>query len=233
MKHISHRKLFAVTVLLVLGVGLLYATGLDVRATLHNRLTQIAELGAVGAVFFVVLYIGATVAFLPGSILTLGAGAVYGLFQGFILVSFASTVGAALAFLVGRYAARSLVERLLTRYQSLGALDAAVAQNGFLLVLLTRLSPVFPFNVLNYFYGLTNVGFWTYVSASWIGMVPGTLLYVYLGSIAGTLARTDAPRERTTIEWVFYLLGLAATAVVTIYSANLARRAIRTQLPEQ
>jgi len=137
---------------------------------------------------FMLVYIVATVLILPGSLLTLSAGFLFGLGFGFALVSAASVIGACCAFLLGRYFARDWVAEKISGNAKFSALDNAVRDKGFVIVLLTRLSPVFPFSLLNYALGITAVRFPNYALASWLGMIPGTLLYVYLGSAAQTQA---------------------------------------------
>src|SRR5687767_9456364 len=147
-------------------------------------LTRVESLGAWGPVMFILIYVLATVLFIPGSVLTLGAGATFGVVSGSLLVSLAATLGAAAAFLMGRYFARPRVARIMERHPAFRSVAGAVAADGWKLVLLTRLSPVFPYTFLNYAFGLTPVKFTHYVLASWIGMMPGTVMYVWLGSLA-------------------------------------------------
>lgn len=138
----------------------------------------IQSLGVWGPVVFIGLYVVATLAAIPGSALTLAAGAAFGSVQGVIFVSIASTLGAALAFLVSRYFARKAVESWLLKSPKFQRLDHLTAKQGAMMVALTRLVPIFPFNLLNYGFGLTRVPFWTYVFWSWLCMLPGTILYV-------------------------------------------------------
>ncbi len=182
---------------------------------------------------FIVMYILATVLLLPGSILTLGAGFLFGLGYGFAIVSFSSVVGASCAFLVGRFFARDWVAGKLAGMPRFAALDAAIAERGALIVLLTRLSPIFPFNLLNYSLGLTAVRFWTYVGVSWIGMIPGTVLYVYLGSIASDLASLLAGEVGASPvgNWPLYV-GLVATLILTVVISRIATKALSERLDE-
>ena len=201
----------------------------DVRALLRSTLAWIEGLGAWGPVLFVLIYVVATVLFVPGSALTLGAGALFGVGVGSALVSVGATLGATAAFLVGRYLARDWVAQKIAGHTAFAAIDRAVADEGWKIVGLTRLSPAFPFALLNYAFGLTRVKLRDYVVASWIGMMPGTVMYVYLGS----LAHAAGDRERTPGEWALLGIGLVATITVTIFVTRLARAALakRTQGP--
>lgn len=200
---------------------------LPLQEILRGALQRVANLGAWGPVLFVVLYVLATVFFLPGSILTLGAGAVFGVVWGSVYVSIGSTLGATAAFLVGRHLTRDAVERRLSAFPRFAAIDQAVAEQGWRIVGLARLSPVFPFALLNYAFGITRVRLGEYVLASWIGMMPGTVLYVYVGSLAQSATGT---RVRTAWEWSFYAAGLAATVLVTVLITRMARRALDRSL---
>jgi uncharacterized membrane protein YdjX (TVP38/TMEM64 family) len=149
------------------------------------------------------IYILATILFIPGSLLTLGAGVLFGVLWGSIYVSIGATIGAAGAFLVGRYLARGWVEKRIEGNDKFKAIDQAVAREGWKIVGLTRLSPVFPFNLLNYAFGITQVSFKDYFFPTWIGITPGTVLYVYIGSLAGSLASLGTKgRDRTSAEGV-------------------------------
>jgi uncharacterized membrane protein YdjX (TVP38/TMEM64 family) len=207
-------------------LGLLAASaGFDLPARSIEMLDWIESQGAGGAAMFVVFYVAATVFAFPASLLTLGAGAVYGLALGFALVSLGSTVGATLAFLLARYVARDWIARRIAQHPKFKALDEGVAEEGWKIVLLTRLSPAFPFNLQNYGYGLTGIPAMHYVFASWIGMIPGTLMYVYLGHAAGSLAAASSTSvERSPAQWSLLALGLLATLAVTVLVTRLARR---------
>lgn len=172
--------------------------------------------------FFVAAYIGSTVAFLPAVPLTLGAGAAWGLKKGFLLVSAGSTLGAITAFLVSRTALRGWVEGKLGADPRFRALDRAVEREGWRAVALLRLSPVIPFNLLNYAFGLTKVPLGQYALASWVGMMPGTLLYVWIGAAAGDAARGQAPPAK----WALTAVGLAATAGAVVLVSRAAKKAL-------
>ncbi len=181
----------------------------------------IAGLGPAGGILYGLVYVAAALLFVPGIILTVGAGVAFGLLWGTVLVSIASTAAAAAAFLIARYAARARVEGLARRNPKFAAIDRAIAKNGWKVVALLRLSPVVPFSISNYLYGLTSVRFVPYLVASWAAMLPATFLYVYLGAAGASLGQG---RERNPWEWVLLAGGLAATAVVTVILARVARR---------
>ncbi|HEV2247313.1 MAG TPA: TVP38/TMEM64 family protein [Terriglobia bacterium] len=202
-------------------------TRFDVRALLRETLDWTQGIGPFGQVLFAMIYIVATVLLIPGSALGLGAGALFGVVRGSLLVSVGSTLGATCAFLLGRYLTRGWVAKKIEGRASFTAIDRAVAEEGWKIVFLARLSPVFPFTLLNYAFGLTRVSLRDYVLASWIGMMPGTVMYVYLGS----LARADVERRaRTTGEWILYGVGLLATIIVAVFVARLARKALANKI---
>ena len=190
--------------------------------TLSSGLKQwIESLGIWGPVALGVVYIIATIVFVPGTLLTLVAGAVFGLAIGFITVSIASTIGASLAFLIARYFARDKVASMAEDNRHFDAIDAAIEEGGWKVVGLLRLSPAIPFNVQNYLYGLTKVKFWEYALTSWIAMMPGTFMYVYLGTVSGAALGGD--REKSPGEWALLVVGLLATIAVTVYVTKLAK----------
>jgi uncharacterized membrane protein YdjX (TVP38/TMEM64 family) len=217
---------------LALGAIALAEIFLDIPARLQEALVWIEKLGWAGIGAYIVLYVLACVLFVPGSILTLGAGLVFGVLKGSVIVSAAATLGAGAAFLFGRYLARGWISGLMKGNRIFQALDSAVAAEGGKIVFLTRLSPVFPFNLLNYAFGLTQVRFQDYIFASWLGMLPGTVLYVYLGSLAGDLAALGRARPRSQLEWIFYGVGLLAALAVTGYVTRLAKNALKKKITE-
>ncbi len=204
-----------------------------IQQLLQDALAWVAGLGAIGPLAFIGLYIAATVAFIPGSVLTLGAGFVFGWLAGSAYVFVGATLGATAAFLVGRYVARGWVERKIANNPKFDAVDTAVGQEGFKIVLLTRLSPIFPFNLLNYMFGITKVSLKDYVLGS-VGMIPGTLMYVYFGSLAGNLATIGSANQpsEARLQWSLRIVGLIATVLVTLYITRVARKALNDSIAD-
>ena len=189
-------------------------------------LKWIESLGYIGGIAFIAIYILSTVVFIPATILTLGAGVVFGVVWGSLYVFVGATLGAIAAFLIGRYLARDWIGKKIEGNQKFVAIDQAVAHSGFKIVLLTRLSPLFPFNLLNYAFGITGVSFKEYALAS-IGMLPATVMYVYIGSLAGDVARIGSEDQSTdAIKWGIRIIGFVATVAVTVYATRLAQKAI-------
>jgi uncharacterized membrane protein YdjX (TVP38/TMEM64 family) len=205
---------------------------LPVREWLTSFNDWVGQMGAVGIFIFIVVYAAATVLLAPGSILTIGAGFAFGLWKGFLAVSGGATLGAALAFLVARFIARDKIEAIAQRNDKFRSIDHAIGKQGAKLIFLLRLSPVIPFNLSNYFYGLTGVRFWPYVLASWIGMMPGTFLYVYIGTAGKAAVAAAAGSEAVKHGWQYWTVlgvGLAATLAVTIWVTKIARGALKSQ----
>jgi uncharacterized membrane protein YdjX (TVP38/TMEM64 family) len=194
-------------------------------------LIWVENLGSFGAIAFIGVYILATVSFFPGSILTLGAGVVFGVVFGSVYVLIGATLGAIAAFLIGRYFARDWVARKIQENSQFKAIDEAVGRQGFKIVFLTRLSPILPFIVLNYAYGVTKVSLKDYVLGS-VGMIPGTILYVYIGSLAGSLAKlgTATPTTNPNLQWTIRIVGLIATVAMTVSVSKIARKALEEEI---
>jgi uncharacterized membrane protein YdjX (TVP38/TMEM64 family) len=194
---------------------------------LKQALDWIGRLGPWGPVTFILIYALATVLFFPGSVLTFGAGVLFDVVAGTIYVSIASELGATCAFLLGRYFAREAIVHKLQNNETFATIDKAVAEDGWKIVGLTRLSPIFPFTLLNYAFGLTRVSLRDYALASWLGMLPGTFMYVYLGSLVHV---GSGHHNRTPVEMVLYGVGLIATLVATVYITRLARKALARRI---
>ena len=194
---------------------------LPVRDWLASFQGWVQGLGPAGMVLYGAVYVVAAVLFVPGLPLTLGAGFLFGLGRGILLVSAASTLAAALAFLIARYFARGAVERLARKDTRFEAIDRAIGKEGWKVVALLRLSPLVPFSLSNYLYGLTSVKFSSYVATSWAAMLPATVLYVYLGAAGRTIGEKAG---KSPWEWALLGVGLAATAAVTVLLTRVARR---------
>ena len=208
------------------------SSGFNLQVLLKNTLEWIENLGATAPLAFIGIYIISTIAFLPASLLTLGAGIVFGVWLGSLYVFIGATLGAIAAFLVGRYLARDWAAKKIAGNDKFNAIDRAVGREGLKIVLLTRLSPLFPFNLLNYAFGLTGVSIQDYIIGS-VGMIPGTLMYVYIGSLAGSIALIGTANQPTnsTLQWSIQIVGFIATVAVTIYINRIAKQALN-QLTE-
>jgi uncharacterized membrane protein YdjX (TVP38/TMEM64 family) len=202
---------------------------LNIQEILHTSVTWVNSLGYFGPIAFIAIYNLATLLFIPGSILTLKGGCLFGIFWGSVYVIIAATIGATVAFLIGRYLSRDWVAQKLEKHPKFKAIDLAVAKEGWKIVLLTRLSPIFPFNLLNYAFGVTQVSLKDYILGS-IGIIPGTVMYVYIGSLASNFAmlNTQPSNPQAQIgESVIQVMGLIATVAVTIYVTKVAQKALK------
>jgi uncharacterized membrane protein YdjX (TVP38/TMEM64 family) len=217
--------------LLVLTAGILALAALSVRpgpkAFLVRILDGVRGLGPWAPVIFVAIYAVSVILLIPGSALTLAAGALFGVVEATACVSAGSTVGAAAAFLISRHFTRSTVARRFARIPVFTAIDNAVANEGWRIVVLARLCPVLPFTFLNYAFGLTRVRFLEYVLASWAGMLPGTFLFVYTGAALRAAAQ---PRARTPAEWLFLAIGLLSTGAIVAIVTRAAKPALAERL---
>jgi uncharacterized membrane protein YdjX (TVP38/TMEM64 family) len=215
-----------------------------VKTWFFQLLETLHGFGVWGLVLLVFTYIIACVLMLPGSILTLGAGFIgatlwpdslaTALFGGWLAASTGATLGATASFILGRTVLRDTAAARIDGNAKFRALDEAIAKNGFKMVFLVRLSPAFPFNILNYALGLTRVSLRDYFLASWIGMIPGALLYVYLGATAQSLAAaTGGAREKTPQEYAILAIGLAATIVVVWVVTKTAKKAFNESVADE
>jgi uncharacterized membrane protein YdjX (TVP38/TMEM64 family) len=196
-----------------------------------NFIQWVQAFGTSGVALYALFYVAGVVLFFPGIILTAGAGLLYGVLLGTLIVSPASVLGATLAFLIARYVARDWVSRKLEKYPNFTAIDRAIEKNGFKMILLLRLQPVVPFNLLNYALGLTRIRLRDYVMASWIGMFPATVLYVYLGSVLHSVSDL-LQGHLGSGKWgaILFWAGLAAAIVLVVYIGRIARKALQEEL---
>ena len=213
-----------------IGLGLVVAVRrLPIDAWRSALEGWIGGLGAWGPVAFGSVYVVAVVLMLPALPLTIAAGALFGLVVGTMTASIASTLGAALAFLIARHLARDRVARRFRDSPRFEAIDRAIGAGGWRVVGLLRLSPAVPFGAQNYLYGITRIGFWPCVLTSWAAMLPATILYAQIGH-AGRLGiggGTDGARPRSSAEWASLGVGLLASRAAVVYVSALARRAWR------
>jgi uncharacterized membrane protein YdjX (TVP38/TMEM64 family) len=216
-----------VVVALVAGLALLLL-GRQLGGYVVGFAEWVEGLGGWGPLAFILGYAVATVAFVPGSLLTLASGAVFGLLSGALYVLVGAVLGSSMAFLIARYLARGRVEQRIAADPRFSAIDQAIGREGRKIVFLLRLSPVFPYNLLNYALGVTRVRFVDYLIAS-LGMVPGIFLYVYTGRVVGDVAAIAAGvgLDRGTGDYLLLIAGFVATVLVTWYVTRLARRALR------
>ena len=206
---------------------------LPVTDALIAALTWIDEHRRIAWAVYIFGYIAATVLLIPGSVITLAAGFIFGLPIGTAIVSAGSVLGASAAFLLGRRFVREWVEHRIRQMPRFAALDRAAASSGFTIVLLTRLSPAFPFNLLNYGLGITGVRFRDYLLGSWIGMLPGTILYVYIGTLASDLTFIATGEiEGGGAGTALLTAGLIATAVLTVILTRKATRILNQRLDD-
>ena len=222
------RTWLKITVIVLMVAALLWLRTLPLADGLAAFNQAVQRLGPAGLLVYALAYALATVFLLPGSLLTLAAGAAFGLLPGFASALMGATLGLALAFLVSRHLARRRVEGWIQAKPRFAAVDRAVAKEGWKIVFLTRLSPIFPFNFQNYAYGLTRISFWHYALASMVGILPGTFLYVYLGSVGRSGLEAAAGAEGVeTLRLVLQIVGLLATALVTFYITRIATKALK------
>jgi uncharacterized membrane protein YdjX (TVP38/TMEM64 family) len=206
-----------------------------IQANLKSALTWVEGLGAIAPIAFILIYNIATVFLIPGSILTLGGGVLFGIGWGSFYVIIAATLGATIAFWIGRNFARDWVSQKISNYPKFEAIDRAVAKEGFKIVALTRLSPLFPFNLLNYAFGITQVSLKDYILGS-IGMIPGTILYVYIGSLVGSLAqlggKSQIDPQTEQLQLVTKIVGFLITIGVTLYITRVAKKALDSSIKD-
>jgi uncharacterized membrane protein YdjX (TVP38/TMEM64 family) len=201
---------------------------------LHRSMEWITQSGWIGVAGFIILYTLTCVFFLPGSVLTVGAGAVYGFWFSTALVTISSTVGAVVNFLCSRYLARSWMQKRLGRSTRFRALERAVSTEGSRMILISRMSPLIPHSLVSYAAGLIRISFWRFTLASFAGFLPQSVAYTYIGAVVGKAVRTSAGvTPHDPVIWALYGLGLVATLAVTVLTTRIARRSWKTYLAER
>jgi uncharacterized membrane protein YdjX (TVP38/TMEM64 family) len=214
-----------VVALVVITLSVLSAV-LPVKDWIRSFIGWVQQLGPAGVVVFIIAYALATVLFLPGWIFTVSAGLIYGVVKGTLIALTGAVIGASLSFLVARYLLRKNIEEITKRNPRFRAIDEAIGKNGWKIVGLLRLSPLIPFNLSNYFYGITSISFGAYVLVSAIGMIPGTLMYAYLGAI-GQAGVSGGTAAHSNWQYVLLAIGLIATIAVTILVSRIAKNALK------
>ena len=209
--------------LLILAVLFFVLRAVKESGLLDKALRWIQSLGPWAPVVFVLLYIVTVVLFLPAAILTAGGGFIFGMGIGSIYVLIAATIAANVCFLLGRHLARDWIASKLETQSRFKALDEATARDGWKIVALVRLAPVFPFSLTSYAFGLTRVPLKQYFLANF-AMIPGTLMYVYFGSIARDL--TDKPATPPWIKWTIFAL----VVIVVLYITRFAKRVLSQKI---
>ncbi len=224
-------KVALVSLLLTaLFVGYLF---LPVRAWFMQFEGYVQSLGAIGPVVVVVVYILCTVLFIPGSAITIGSGTLFGLQTGFIVVVLGANLGALCSFFLARGFLREKVLSWAAASLKFRSLDQAIGKQGFKMVLLTRLSPVFPFVLLNYLLGLTAVRTGAYVLANLLGMLPATFLFVYIGAAARDALAGQVDASAGFYQQILKYVGLLATVAVVVIVTRIARKALREAEQQQ
>ncbi|WP_293086932.1 TVP38/TMEM64 family protein [Okeania sp. SIO3B5] len=221
--------LFLLVISLIIG-----AKYFNLPELLKDKLVWIESLGIWSPIAFIIIYNLATLLLIPALVLTIGGGVIFGAIWGAIYVFFASTLGATIAFIIGRYISHNWIYQQLNQYPKFQAIDRAVIKAGFKIVFLTRLCPLFPFNLLNYAFGVMQVSLKDYILGS-LGMIPGTVMYVYIGSIIGDITLIGMSQQPTnsTVEvtkWIINIVGLIATVAITIYLTRLAKNALEESI---
>lgn len=214
------KVILLVLIVLALFVSFLF---LPLRDWFTQLQFQVAQLGALAPLVWTAIYIVATVLLIPASLLTLGAGLLFGLWKGSLVVLAGANLGALCAFLLARTGLRGKVEQWAARNPKFAALDKAIGASGFRMVFLSRLSPAFPFVLLNYLLGLTKVRTSSYVLANLLGMLPGTFLYVYIGTITGQALNNEA-NSAGPYQRILTVVGLLATIAVVVLITRMARK---------
>jgi uncharacterized membrane protein YdjX (TVP38/TMEM64 family) len=212
-----------ILLILVLSAFVFVLRWISNAGLLKRALDWIGELGPWGPVAFIIIYIVAVVLFVPASILTLGAGFVYGLGWGGVYVLIAATIAGNLTFVIARHFARDWMSRKTASHPKFKSVDDAIARDGWKIVALIRLAPIFPFAFMSYAFGLTRIPWRHYFLANF-AMIPGTMMYVYFGTVLNDLTQ---PVQKPP--WVKWAVG-AVTVIVVLYITRFAKRALTQRI---
>lgn len=190
----------------------------------------IRTLGFAGALIFIVAFVLAALISLPASVFAAAAGLVYGFAGGAVVALTGAVCASTLGFLLARHVFRDRIEAYARTHQKFAAIDRALGEQGWKIVGLLRLSPVMPLGLSTYLFGVTSVAFWPYVIPSALGVIPGTLMYVYLGAVGG-IGVAGTKHQRSSLEWALMLAGLLATVAVTVLVGRIAKGALNKTAP--
>ncbi|QFT54675.1 TVP38/TMEM64 family protein [Microbulbifer sp. THAF38] len=185
------------------------------------------------SLLFVLIVALAIVLLLPGIIFTMGAGFVFGVVKGTLLVLAGTVLGATLAFLIARYLLGEKPSRWIMSHIKPATVGEVIRREGWQMIMLTRLVPLFPFKLSNYFFGLTPVRLRDFVLGNALGVIPLTLNNVYVGSIAADLTSLGEVEERTTAQWALYIMGFVLAVLALIGLTRMARRALKKIVKEE
>lgn len=190
----------------------------------------IRTLGFAGALIFIVAFVVASLISLPASVFAAAAGLIYGFGGGAAVALTGAICASTLGFLLARHVFRERVEAFARTHKKFAAIDYALGRQGWKIVGLLRLSPVMPLGISTYLFGVTSIKFWSYALASAIGVIPGTLMYVYLGAV-GRIGISGAKHQRSALEWALMFAGLLATIAVTLLVGRIAKNALSKTAP--
>ncbi len=222
----SGMKRFLPLLLLFFGIVALAVTQKALLLSfLQTALEWIGRQGILAPVLFVLFFMVGT-SLLPMLALMMGGGLLFGIPWGVMYVSAGCTLSAALAFLIARNYSRDWAMKKIKKNFYLQVMDETVQKAGWKMVILTRLTPVFPFTLLNYTYGLSRIKFRDYILITWIGMLPGVFLNVYLGAVTGSLLGLKN-RTPSLAEWIGFAIGTIASLTATFYMIKLIRETVK------
>jgi uncharacterized membrane protein YdjX (TVP38/TMEM64 family) len=233
MFRVFYRRKFWLLVVLTIAISIA-SYCLDVHHLLKPTWDWLDNSIAKNPLTFIILFNILTLVGFPGSLLTLKSGYVFGVGWGTVYVLIAATIGATLAFLFGRYLTREWVQKKVAGNIQFRAIDRAVTIEGWKIVLLVRLSPLFPFNLTNYAFGVSQISLKNYIIGS-IGILPGTVLYTYMGSLTNKLTNLNLDRSPTDLplqfaQWEMRIVGLFATIAIALYLNHIAKAALQKHL---
>lgn len=219
--------------LLLLGMIIVIGKKLDFAEDLDYAAIRIELFSWYGIAIFIGLIVLGSVLLVPGSILIMSAGFIFGFWKGLAIASLSTPFGVTAAFLVGRYFIRGWFENIVKRKSKIKEIDEAISRDGWQIVCLLRLSPIMPINILNYIFGFTRISVKQYILASFVGMMPLVIIYVYLGTLANSVASLNFDKlfaVDAKMQWVYYGLGLLITLLIMIYLTYQVNKKLHKKL---